>query len=203
MIDLISTIKFLPSYPQLKRFVSSSRYGGRAISFVDYADPIRIVDLETVPLFPADIMRLQAWIAAAREGIETIVYRPTTICIPQAYWGDADNTHIIGTAARGTVTNGLTVQLTGVVPGLMLQGGDLVSFTSGTYRQMSQIVTGATAVSTQMSVTVDQPIAAYIAAGSLVRFKHPELNTRIVPGSFQMSKGFNPTASFQLVEVPR
>lgn len=203
MIDLISTVKFQPSYPQLKRFVSSSRYGGRAISFVEYADPIRTIDLDTIPLFPADILRLQAFIAAARDGMETVVYRPTAVCVPQAYWGDADNPQITGTAVRGTVTNGRTVQLTGVMPGLKLLAGDLISFTHNNYRQMSQIVIGATAVSTQMTVTVDQPIAAYIAAGAMVRFKNPELNTRIVPGTFQIGKGFYPSASFQLVEVPR
>lgn len=203
MIDLIETIGFQPSYPMLQRFVSSSRYGGRAISFFEYADAIRNIDLITLPLKPDEVLRLQAFIAAARDGMETIVYRPTAVCVPQAYWGDADNPHITGTAMRGTITNGRIVQLTGVMPGLILQAGDLISFTHNNYRQMSQIVVGATAVSTQMSVTVDQPIASYIGAGAIARFKRPELNTRLVPSSFQMGQGFFPTASFQLVEVPR
>lgn len=203
MIDLISSVRFKASYPQLKRFVSSSKYGGRAISFVEYADPVRIIDMETLPLRVREVVQLQAFIAAARDGMETVIYRPTAVCVPQAYWGDANHPHIVGTAVRGTVTNGRTVQLTGVMPGLKLLAGDLISFTHNNYRQMSQIVTGATAVSTQMSVTVDQPIASYIAAGATVRFKRPELNTRLMPGSFQLPNGSRPVATFQLVEVPR
>ncbi|MBV2144250.1 hypothetical protein KUG47_12170 [Falsochrobactrum sp. TDYN1] len=159
--------------------------------------------METLPMRASEAVQLQAFIAAARGGMVTIVYRPTHICIPRAYWGDANNPHITGTALRGTVTNGYTVQFTSVVPGLVLQAGDLISLTSGTYRQMVQIVTGATAASTQMTVTVDQPIASYIAAGATVRLKQPEMNTRLVKDSFQMSKGPRPVASFQLIEVPK
>ncbi len=203
MIDLISSVRFLPSYPQLVVPVSQSRYGGRVISTVDYADPYRTVDMETVPMRASEAVQLQAFIAAARGGMQTIVYRPKHICIPRAYWGDADNPHITGTAARGTVTNGYTVQLTGVVPGLVLMAGDLFSMQTVDYRQMVQVVTGATAASTQMTVTVDQRISSYIAAGAIVRFKQPEMNTRLVKDSFQMSKGPFPTASFQLIEVPK
>jgi len=112
---------------------------------------------------------------------------------------------IEATATRGTVTNGYTVQLLNVTPGLELRDGDLISFQSGEYRQMVQIAYGggAKAVSTQMTVNVDQPIASYIASGATVRFKQPEMNTRLVKDSFQMSKGPRPTASFQLIEVPR
>lgn len=203
MIDLVSTVRFFPSYPQLHSPVSMSKYGNRAISFVEYADPYRTIDMETAPMKASEAVALQAFIASARGGMETIVYRPTHICIPQAYWGNPDDPHITGTASRGTVTNGNQVQLTNVVPGLILMPGDLISFTSGTYRQMAQITVGATAASTQMTVTVDQPIASYIAAAAVVRFKKPELNTRLVPGSFQMSRGPRPTASFQLMEIPR
>lgn len=203
MIDLISSVRFLPSYPQLVVPVSQSKYGGRVISTVDYADPYRTVDMETVPMRASEAVQLQAFIAAARGGMQTIVYRPRHICIPRAYWGDANNPHITGTAARGAVTNGYSVQLTGVVPGLVLMAGDLFSMKTGDYRQMVQVVTGATAVSTQMTVTVDQRISSYISAGAIVRFKQPEMNTRLLKDSFQMSKGPFPTASFQLIEVPR
>lgn len=203
MIDLISTVRFVPTYPQLVVPVSQSKFGQRVISNVEYADPYRTVDMETVPMKASEAVQLQAFIAAARGGMQTIVYRPKHICIPRAYWGDANNSHITGTAVRGTVTNGYTVQLTSVATGLILMAGDLISFKSGDYRQMVQIVTGATAASTQMTVTVDQPIASYIASGATVRFKQPEMNTRLVKDSFQMSKGPFPTASFQLIEVPK
>lgn len=203
MIDLISTVRFLPSYPQLIFPVSQTRYGGRAISTVDYADPYRVIDMQTVPMTAREAVQLQAFIAAARGGMETIVYRPTHICVPRAYWGDPNNAKITGTGARGAVSNGYTVQITGVSTGLQLQPGDLISFKSGDYRQMAQVVIGAIASDTTITVTVDQPIASYIASGATVRFKQPELNTRLVAGSFEMTVGPRPTAKFQLIEVPK
>ncbi|MGO1163064.1 hypothetical protein ACTOV4_14080 [Brucella sp. C7-11G] len=156
-----------------------------------------------MPLTAGQAVQLQSFIAAAKGGAETIIYRPTHICIPQAYWGDADNPRISGTATRGTVTGGYTVQLNNVVPGLILKSGDLFSLQSGDYRQMLQVVMGGVAASTTITVKVDQPISSYIGAGATVRFKRPEMNTRLVKDSFQMASGHFPTASFQLIEVPR
>lgn len=203
MIDLPAVIGFQPSYPQLTIPTSQTKYGGRTISTVQYADSYRTVEMETVPLTAGQAVQLQSFIAAAKGGAETIIYRPTHICIPQAYWGDADNPRISGTATRGVVTGGYTVQLNNVVPGLILQPGDLVSLQSGDYRQMLQVVIGGVAASTTITVKVDQPISSYVGAGATVRFKHPEMNTRLVKDSFQMASGHFPTASFQLIEVPR
>jgi hypothetical protein len=203
MIDLPASIGFQPSYPQLTIPVSQTKYGGRTISTVEYADSYRTVDMETVPLTARQAVQLQSFIAAARGGAETIVYRPTHICIPQAYWGDPNNPHITGTASLGTVTGGYTVQLTSVVPRLILKPGDMFSLKSGDYRQMLQVVIGGVAASTTLTVKVDQPISSYVGAGAIVRFKRPEMNTRLVKDSFQMANGHFPTASFQLIEVPR
>lgn len=205
MIDLLSTVRFVPSYPLLNNPTSQTKFGGRVISTVEFVDPYRTVDMETLPMKASEAVQLQAFIAAAQGGMETIVYRPKHICIPRAYWGDPNNTHITGTASRGTVTGGYTVQLTGVVPGLQLMDGDMFSLKSGDYRQFLQVAYGggATAVSTTITVKVDQPIASYIATGATARFKQPEMNTRLVKDSFQMSKGPRPTASFQLIEVPK
>jgi len=205
MIDLISNVRFVPSYPMLNNPTSQTKFGGRVISTVEFVDPYRTVDMETLPMKASEAVQLQAFIASAKGGMETIVYRPKHICIPRAYWGDPNNSHITGTASRGTVTDGYTVQLTGVVPGLQLLDGDMFSLKSGDYRQFLQIAYGggATAVSTTITVKVDQPIASYIASGATARFKQPEMNARLVKDSFQMSKGPRPTASFQLIEVPK
>lgn len=142
MIDLPASIGFQPSYAQLTIPVSQTKYGGRTISTVEYADSYRTVDIETAPLTAGQGVQLQSFIAAAKGGAETIIYRPTHICILQAYWGDADNPQISGTATRGAVTGGYTVQLNKVVPGLVLKPGDLFSLQSGDYRQMLQVVIG-------------------------------------------------------------
>ena len=205
MIDLISTVRFVPSYPLLNNPTSQTKFGGRVISTVEFVDPYRTVDMETLPMKAGEAVQLQAFIAAAKGGMETIVYRPKHICIPRAYWATRITHTSPAAASRGTVTGGYTVQLRGVVPGLQLMDGDMFSMKSGDYRQFLQIAYGggATAVSTTITVKVDQPIASYIAAGATARFKQPEMNTRLVKDSFQMSKGPRPTATFQLIEVPR
>ncbi|TCQ79544.1 hypothetical protein EDF68_104126 [Ochrobactrum sp. BH3] len=50
MIDLISTVRFVPSYPLLNNPNSQTKFGGRVISTVEFVDPYRTVDMETVPL---------------------------------------------------------------------------------------------------------------------------------------------------------
>lgn len=102
MIDLPASIGFQPSYAQLTIPVSQTKYGGRTISNVEYADSYRTVDMETAPLTAGQGVQLQSFIAAAKGGAETIIYRPTHICILQAYWGDADNPQISGTATRSS-----------------------------------------------------------------------------------------------------
>lgn len=203
MIDLIATVRFLASYPQLQRAVSMSRYGNRATSFMEKGDPFWTVDMQTVPMRADEALRLQAFVSSARDGLETIVYCPTHMCLPQAYWGKPDHPHIAGTGVLGLVTDGTKVRLDNVTPGLTLATGDLISFRSGDHRQMTQVLVGATAAATTLTLTVDQPIASYIAPGAAVRFKNPELNTRLVPGSFQIGMAPFPVASFQLIEVPK
>ncbi|MFK4820974.1 hypothetical protein ACI0FS_12360 [Ochrobactrum quorumnocens] len=195
----------MQSYLLLNYPINQTKFGGRVISTVEFVDPYRAVDMEALTMKASEAVQLQAFIAAAKGGMETIVYRPKHICIPRAYWGDPNNTHITGTASRGTVTGGCTVQLTGVVPRLRLMDGDMFSLKSGDYLQFLQVAYdgGATAVSTTITVKVDQPIASYIAAGTTARFKQPEMNARLVKDSFQMTKGPRPTATFQLIEVPR
>lgn len=205
MIKLLSSIRFMPTYPQLVVPVSQSKFGGRVVSTIEHGDPYRVVDMKTLPMRAEEAVQLQSFIATARGGINTIIYEPQHICLPRAYWGDPDSKFITNTVARGVVIGGYSVQLTGVMPGLQLMDGDMFSLQSGDYRQFLQVIYGggATAVSTHMTVKVDQPIASYISAGATVRFKQPEMNTRLVKDSFQMSDGFFPTASFQLIEVPK
>jgi len=56
MIELPSSIGFQPSYPQLTMPTSQTKYGGRTISTVEYADSYRTVDMETVLLAAGFIM---------------------------------------------------------------------------------------------------------------------------------------------------
>ncbi len=42
-----------------------------------------------------------------------------------------------------------------------------------------------------------------IAPGAVAKFLRPELNTRVMPGSFSVSEDHFPVATFTLVEVPQ
>ncbi len=97
---------------------------------------------------------------------------PKHVCIPQAYWGDASNPAIGGTATLGAI-NGNTLTLNGVAVGLKLTNGDLVGFTIGDYNFIARIVADATAASTSVQVKVEPFLPSYITVGATVRFKDP------------------------------
>nr|WP_313023959.1 hypothetical protein [Brucella intermedia] len=132
----------------------------------------------------------------------TVHYTPKDACIPQAYWGDANNPAITGTATLGAI-NGNTLTLSGVVSGLKLTDGDLVGFTVGDYNFIARIIADAIAASTSVQVKIEPFLPSYITIGATVRFKNPVQNMRMMPNSLEIGIGFFPDASFQLVEVPK
>lgn len=89
-----------------------------------------------------------------------------------------------------------------VTNALTLMPGDLVSFTTGAYNWMGQVKVGAVAIGSSISVRVGPVIPSYITVGATVRFKNPLMNTRVVPGSFNIPDGKWPQCSFELQEVP-
>ncbi|PRD42136.1 hypothetical protein C5748_18485 [Phyllobacterium phragmitis] len=189
--------------PILNDQVSVSRYGKKAIAFVEYGDSFWTVDVETQPLYDFQLAQVMAFISQVKKGNETVVFNPIDKTVPQAYWDDPTNPIPNDNGTLGPVTNGKTAVIQNISPGLILMPDDKISFASGAYRQFVRVITGATAVSTQMTVTVDPPIMSYITSGATVKFKNPEMNTRMVPGSFQLGDEPLPTVSFQLIEVPQ
>ncbi|WP_188825107.1 hypothetical protein [Brucella endophytica] len=183
--------------------VSVSRYGEKAIAFVEYGDSFWTVDIETAPLYDADLAKVEAFISLVRRGHLTVVFNPLDKTVPQAYWDNPNSPIVSATGTMGAVTNGRTVVIQNVSPGLILMPGDRISFATGAYRQMVRITAGATAVSTQLTVTVDPPVMSFIVPGATVRFKNPEMNTRMIPGSYKLGDERYPTVSFQLIEVPQ
>lgn len=187
---------------KLNRSVSTSRYGDRAVSFIENGDPFWSWTASIISLSPADRRRLEAFSDRCRGGMVTVHYTPKDACIPQAYWGDANNPAITGTATLGAI-NGNTLTFNGVSIGLKLMDGDLIGFSIGDYRFIARVVADATAASMSMQVKIEPFLPSYIGVGSTVRFKNPVMNMRMLPNSLEIGNGFFPDASFQLVEVPK
>ncbi|MBN9243935.1 MAG: hypothetical protein J0I98_14180 [Mesorhizobium sp.] len=183
--------------------VSISRAGNRAVGFVEYADPFWQISMQTAPLSASELMLAQAFAAQARTGRVTVVWRPVDICLPQAYWGNPGAAAIADDGNLVSVTNGFTVALNGVANGLKLMPGDRFSLAKDGYRSFHQVVVGGVAAAGAIALTVDPPVPGYLTAGAVAKFLRPELNTRVVPGSFTVPDDHWPVATFTLVEVPR
>ncbi|KAB2712776.1 hypothetical protein F9K88_07395 [Brucella intermedia] len=203
MAELLPTgLRYQPTFPVLNRPVSMSQYGGRAISAIENGDPFWTWTAKIKAMTNAHRQRLEAFIDRCRGGQMTVHYTPKHVCIPQAYWGDANNPAIAGTATLGAI-NGNTLTLNGVAMGLKLMNGDLVGFTIGDYNFIARIVADATAASTSVQVKVEPFLPSYITVGATVRFKDPVMNMRLMPRTWEIGEGKFPDASFQLIEVPR
>lgn len=190
--------------PKLNDPVSMSRYGGRAISFMQTGDKYWTVDIETKPLYDDELAAFEAWLALARSGLETVIYTPIgKQRLPMAYWNAPDSPAPAAGGTLTSVTNGSQLLVGTVTSGLVLTNGDLLSLTTGAYHSLHRVTVGATAATTALTVTVDPPVMSYIATGATVTFKDPKMNARVVPGSVDVGDGVLPTAKFQLIEVPK
>lgn len=199
---LPESLNYQASPLKLNRSVSTSRYGERAVSFIENGDPYWSWTASIISLSAADRKRLEAFSDRCRGGMVTVHYTPQDACIPQAYWGDANNSAITGTATLAAI-NGNTLTLSGVAIGLKLTDGDLLGLSIGDYNFIARVASDATAVSTSLQVKIEPFLPSYITVGSTVRFKNPVMNMRMMPNSLEIGNGFFPDASFQLVEVPK
>ncbi|TPJ86963.1 MULTISPECIES: hypothetical protein [unclassified Mesorhizobium] len=202
MAIALPAVPFQVSYPQLVESVSVSRSGTRAMAFVEYADAYWTVQMKTVPLSAAQRLLVEAFKDASRGGLTTVTYTPKHMCIPRAYWGDADNAALANTGNLVSITgNGLVIN--SVNNGLTLSAGDLISLTTGGYNSLFRVQTGAVAASNSVTITVEPTVPSYITAGAVVTFKNPVANMRVMPGSFSIPDDFLPVATFTLVEIPK
>ncbi|MBV2144403.1 hypothetical protein KUG47_12955 [Falsochrobactrum sp. TDYN1] len=198
----LPSIFFQSGRPRLNRPMSVTKYGGRALSFVEYADAYWTVDMETQPLPENKLAAVEAWIASARGGFETIHFIPRHMSVPQAYIGNETNP-IVNDNGILAAKSGTNLTVNSVSSGLVLTAGDLIGFSSGDYNTLGRVITGATAASTSVSITVEPPLPSHIPVGSTIVFRNPKLNTRIMPNSIFIGDGKFPSASFQLIEVPK
>lgn len=198
----LPAVPFAPAYPQLVEQVSVSRSGTRAMSFVEYGDSYWSIQMKTVPLTPAQRLLVEAFKDACRGGLTTVAYIPQHMCVPRAYWGDANNTALSNLGNLVSIT-GNSLVINSVDNGLTLAAGDLFSMTTGAYNALFRVQTGAVAASNTMTITVEPAVPAYVAVGAVVTFKNPIANMRVMPGSFSIADDFFPVATFMLVETPK
>lgn len=196
----LPAVGFQASFPEVIESNSLSRSGNRAVSVVEYADPFWQINMRTIPLNAERRLLVEAFRDAAKGGLTTIHYTPKHQCLPKAYWGNPGATVL----ANGTLTSasGYSVAVS-ATNGLVLSPGDLISFTTSAYNWMARVVAGGTAADDSVSLTLNMPVPSYIGAGAVVRFKDIVANMRLLPGSFSMSEGTHPVASFTLFEVPK
>ncbi|WP_144223603.1 hypothetical protein [Mesorhizobium amorphae] len=202
MIVDLPAIRFAPTRPELVDSVSVSRAGNRVISVVDYADPFWQIAMRTLTMSAQELQMLLAFRDRVRSGMVTVIHRPTDNCLPQAYWGNPGAIQL-NNGTLQSVTGGFNVTLNNLINGLKMMPGDLFSLKSGNYRSLHRVMVGGTAAANALSLTVEPFVPPYIAPGAVARFLKPELNTRVVPGSFSVSEDHFPVATFTLVEVPR
>jgi hypothetical protein len=203
MPSALPAIRYQPSRPQLVDSVSASRVGERAIAFVEFADPFWRLQMSTAPLRAADLALVEAFRDETRTAMRTVRHSPEYMLLPQAYWGDPDAAALADTGVLTGFTGRFTFTFNSVTNGLTLMRGDAIGLETGDYRSLHRIQAGGVASGNALTVTVEPFVPGYIETGALVRFKAPELNWRVLPGSFAIPDTSMPVASFTLVEVPK
>jgi hypothetical protein len=184
------------------RSTSVSRYGKRAISFMETSDPFWQVSMRVLALSNADRQKLEAFISRCRDGMVTVLYTPKHVCLPQAYWGNPTAPAILDNGAL-TAISGNQLTIGGVTNGLQLMEGDLIGFSQGDYNVIVRVVQDATAAAGVIAIKIEPFLPSYITTGATVIFKNPVMNMRLVPDSYDCPDDFRPTATFTLIEVPR
>ncbi|WP_181173916.1 hypothetical protein [Mesorhizobium sp. B2-5-7] len=172
------------------------------MAFVEYADAYWSINMKTVPLRASGRLLVEAFRDACRGGLQTVLYTPQHMCVPQAYWGDSANSKLANDGNLVSIT-GNSLVINSVDNGLTLGPGDLISATTGSYNSLFRVQAGAVAASNTMTITVEPTVAAYITAGAVIKFKNPIANMRVLPGSFDITDDIMPSASFTLVEIPK
>ncbi|GAA2867497.1 hypothetical protein GGQ99_001284 [Aminobacter niigataensis] len=196
-------VPYVKGLPQIARSTSVSRAGQRAVAFVEYADPFWRIEVETGPLVAEHAPAFRAFLEEAGTGMETVLFAPKYLKVPQAYVGDEANPALSNTGSLVSVTDGFIIAVGSVTNGLDLRRGDLISLKSGDYRSLHRVMVGAVASAGAISLTVEPAIPEYIVPGAEVKFRDLELNTRMLSGSGSMPDDYLPAASFTLVEVPK
>jgi hypothetical protein len=196
------TVAYTAGYPTLKRSEALDRVGERAFVGVEWADPAWTVDVATKPLDLDERLLVEAFREQA-TALQTVLFKLLHEKTPAAYRTNPNAAAVNDAGSLVSVTGGKTALINGVTNGLTMSRGDLFSFAAGDYRSLHRVMANAVAATGQITLNVEPAVPPYIAAGAVAKWREPELNMRVVPGSFQIANEFFPTATWQMTEVPR
>lgn len=191
----------------LQRYVSQSESGNGLINNVEYADPRWSVDIETRGYVdnwqPNDdglpsIDEIKALWVSWRSGIRSVLVRHPRYCCPRL---NKNNPEVAKTVGRLTnIENGNIVTVTGANANLWLSPGDYISFRSGEFRALGQVIS-TSHNSNDERIEIEPKLPSYIQLGSDVYFDRIELIMRPMNSSFSVSSGYpQRTVKFQLME---
>lgn len=204
MTVALPSVPYTKGNPRLVRSNSQAKVGTRLIANVEWADPVWIAEMETDLLDPSRANQVRAFIDEVGSGARTVLYKPSFLPIPYAYWSDPDAAALVNTGAVTSITDGFTVAMDSVTDGLTLTRGDLVGLEDGDYRSMHRVMIGGAASGGILSIVVEPFVPGYIGVGAVVRFLQPELNMRMLVNSDRFNEqNYNTSFSFTLVEVPK
>ncbi|WP_102960211.1 hypothetical protein [Mangrovicella endophytica] len=184
---------------ELSLSVSQSRSGGRLTNVIEFADPVWIATMKTLPLYNADYRRVQTWFNSMRGGIRPVIFRLPRY-VPAAHAGNLEPAKQAGTVSAVTSAN--VVSVIGVHAALILTQGDFVSFLTPAGRRYLVQVDKVNGSGTSRTITFEPPlsIGANIDAAT-VYFDRAEILMRPIWNSFKPeTPGYVCPASFQLVE---
>tara|TARA_R100000365_G_C2743418_1_gene72158 strand:+ start:751 stop:1365 length:615 start_codon:yes stop_codon:yes gene_type:complete len=184
---------------RLERSVSQSRSGNRLTNVVEFADPVWVVTLKTIPIRRAQFTEVEAWWHSLRGGLRTVLFRHPAWSGPRAHRDDLAPAQTVGTAVA--IVNSNTVSATGLNAGLIISPGDYVTFFNGIHHMA--YVTDTSGAGTTRTIEFEPafpPGAAF--NGAEVHFDLTGLIMRPVAGSFQKSGDILfQQASFDLMET--
>lgn len=183
--ELPEDIEFKVKRFEPVRAVAASRSRNKVSNHSQLADPVWIVDLETIPLRYHDRMKMEAWLQSLRGGLRRALYWHRLSCFPAAHPVDggvaADPGNLV------SVANGNELTVNSVDENLVLSVGDLVGLeaTPSTPKWALGIATEVSGTGTSRVIAIEpEPPTDVAVAGAVVRFVKPKLLTRLVPGSF-------------------
>lgn len=199
----LPNVPYVKGEPKLIRSVSQSRAGNRVISNIEFADPYWLAEVQSAPITRAQRAEMLAFIDQASSGMNTILFAPSYLGVPQAYWNDPGNAAIGVNGSVVSITNGTQIAINSVINGLKLNTGDWLGLEKDGYRSLHRVIVGGTAAAGAISLTVEPPVPGYITAGAVAKFKGVGMNARMVPGSESVADDYLAVASFTVVEVPK
>jgi hypothetical protein len=180
--------------------VTASPSGGGRINYSETNDATWAISFQAPSLRESQLAELDAWWMSLRGGLRGSLVQQNVTCRPFAHATAATAAPAQDPGNLVSVANGNELSINGVLSTLVLQPGDLIGLEYGGFYGLGRI-TEVSGTGTTRTIAIEPRPRSYVAvAGAVVRFENPKLLMRPMPGSWSVTDGGHPTASFSLVE---